>query len=284
MQEYLSDHFRSEIPKPWIKKSINREHLKRVSLFTIALSELATCCLSEVDCETLFLSLEEHQQRHAIQGTAPITTLFRNLLAAFTLHCASRPRNELMAWTIRYADPVVSFFFGGDTEIGSVTGRFFDRNIKVDAKGEMHQELHRPHKPPHMSVVEFTGNDAESAVHEFYDQSEQRPARFFPLGGYRYALVSAHPDYDEGWFVNVDADVVQALPEMETLNLIETRSYNWFCGCSQEKIMEILVPIVKDNPKAIFGEESSAIVNCPRCGANYQILKEELTRKIENLH
>ena len=238
--------------------------------------------LSELDYAPLFRVMEEHRQQHSIEIPEQLDPLFKDLLAAFTLHCASRPRNELMAWTIRYSDPVVSFFFGGDTQLGTVTGRYFDQFVKEAAQGEMHQELHRPNKPPHMSVVEFSGNDAQSAVHEFYEQSEQRPGKFFPLGDTRYALVSAHPDYDEGWFTHVTADVVRNLPDTETLSLIETRSYAWHCGCSYEKILEILVPIMKENPSAIFGDDDSANVNCPRCGANYRILREDLTKKADS--
>ena len=238
--------------------------------------------LSEVDCTPLFHLMEEHRRQHSIEIPGRIEPLFRDLLAAFTLHCASRPRNELMAWTIRYADPVVSFFFGGDTQFGTVTGRYFDQFVKEAAQGEMHQELHRPNKPPHMSVVEFSGSDAQSAIHEFYEQSEQRPAKFFPLGGTRYALVSAHPDYDEGWFTNVTADVVHSLPDTETLSLIETRSYGWYCGCSYQKILEILVPMMKENPASIFGDDDFANVNCPRCGANYRILREDMQKQLDS--
>ena len=237
--------------------------------------------LSEVDCAPLFRVMEVHHRQHGINMPERIAPLFRDLLAAFTLHCASRPRNELMAWTIRYSDPLVSFFFGGDTQIGAVAGRFFDQFVKEADMGEMHQELHRPNKPPHMSVVEFSGSDAQSAVHEFYEQSEQRPAKFFPLGKTNYVLVSAHPDYDEGWFTNVTDDVVRNLPDTETLSLIETRSFGWQCGCSYEKILEILVPMMKENPASIFGDEDSANVNCPRCGANYRILREDMIRKCE---
>ena len=237
--------------------------------------------LSEVNCAPLFEAMGAHHKQHGIKMPTHIAPLFKDLLVAFTLHCASRPRNELMAWTIRYSDPLVSFFFGGDTQLGIVTGRYFDQFVKEASMGEMHQELHRPNRPPHMSVVEFSGNDAQSAIHEFYEQSEQRPAKFYPLSETSYALVSAHPDYDEGWFTNVTADIVRSLPETETLSLIETRSYRWQCGCSYEKILEVLVPMMKENPASIFGDDDSANVNCPRCGANYRILREDMIRKCE---
>lgn len=238
--------------------------------------------VSDVDCSALFEKLDQHQERFGIAVPDEIAPLFRNLLAAFTLHCASRPINELMAWTIRYAQPHVSFFLVGDTELGSVAGRFFLQNVKEADLGEMHQELHRRGKEPHTSMVEFSGSTAQSAVHQFYNVSEQRPGRFFELGDNRFALVSAHPDYDEGWFTNIDLQIVKSLEQEEELNLLEKRSYYWLCGCSEEKIMEMLVPIMKKQPEGIFGEDSTAVVNCPRCNASYKISRQKLQELADN--
>jgi len=234
--------------------------------------------LSEVDMSALFRALESHCETHQILIPKHLSALFRDLFAAATLHGASRPRNELMAWTIRYADPLVSFFFGVDTEIGSVVGRYFEQNVKEAPHGEMHQELHRGNKPPHLSMIEFRGETAKDAVNTFYEQSEQRPARFLWMGGSRYALASAHPDYDEGWFTHLNEAMVKDLPDCESLNLLEERQYYWLCGCSKLKIMEMLAPMMGENPEAIFGDDANAQVNCPRCAATYSIERMELQR------
>ncbi len=239
--------------------------------------------LSEVDCTELFKQVDLHRKQHTITVPDTIAPLFYQLLGAFTLHCASRPRNEMMAWTIRYAQPHVSFFFAGDTEVGSVIGRFFQQNVKEAELGEMHQELHRRGKEPHMSMVEFSGDTAQASIHQFYNVSEQRPARYFDLGNNRFALVSAHPDYDEGWFTHVDLETVLTIRERETVNLLETRPYYWLCGCSEQKIMDMLVPLVKKDPQAIFGEDSQAVVNCPRCNANYPIDRATMMQRIASM-
>lgn len=234
--------------------------------------------ISEIDASPLFHKVDTHRAEHGIEIPGIIDPLFQELLAAFALHAASRPRNELVAWTLRYANPVVSFFFVADTELGTVTGRVFLEHVKEAELGEMHQELHRPHREPHQSMVEFSGNSAQSAVHQFYNVSEQRPARFFALGQYRYALVSAHPDYDEGWFTHLDLETVLNFDQNETVNLLETRTFYWACGCSYEKIASMLAPMMKQDSEAIFGEDSFANVNCPRCGASYKIQRDDLTK------
>jgi molecular chaperone Hsp33 len=229
--------------------------------------------LSQIDCSLLFESFETHATQFDMGTPEPIKPLFLDLLAAFALYCASRPRRDLLAWTIRFTQPHVSFFYGGDNELGSVVGRYFDQNIKADERGEMHMELHRPGKDPHRSMVEFDGDTAEAAIHEFFDKSEQRPARFFKTGQAHYSLASAHPDYDEGWFTHLSAEQITGIASTETLNLLETRASRWWCGCSQEKIVEMLKSIVKKDPQSVFGDEATAVVNCPRCSANYTVAR-----------
>jgi len=238
--------------------------------------------LSEVRMAALFEAWNVHCNTYRIETSDPVQSLFMDLLAAATLHGASRPRNELMAWTIRYPEPCVSFFLGLDTEVGSVTGRFFEQNIKEDPMGEMHQELHRSGKTPHLSMIEFSGSTAADAVNVFYDRSEQRPARFIKMGDDHYALASAHPDYDEGWFTHINREIIRNLAETETLNLLEERRYYWLCGCSKMKIMEMLLPAFQKDPSHIFGDDSTAQVNCPRCSATYEMTRDDLQQLIDN--
>jgi molecular chaperone Hsp33 len=232
--------------------------------------------LSEVDSAPLVQAMRDHAQMHGVEVPAHLDLLMRELLVVFTLHAASRPRNELLAWTIRFPHPVVSCFLGADTEMGTVVGRFFEHGVKDEPMGEMHQELHRRGKEPHRSMVAFAGWGAKAALEVFYEESEQRPARFFDLGGGRYALVSAHPDYDEGWFTHVDAELIARIDQREVVNLLETRAYYWHCGCSRARIRELLTPIMKRDPRELFGEDASVQVHCPRCAAVYAVTRAEL--------
>src|SRR5438034_11724092 len=61
---------------------------------------------------------------------AEADAMFKRALAAFVLHCASRPRNELTAWTINFQQPLVNLFLTGDNETGAVAGRVFEENVK----------------------------------------------------------------------------------------------------------------------------------------------------------
>ncbi len=237
--------------------------------------------LSEFDAGGLLVDYYLHRKDHRLEYPQALDGLFRDLMAGFVLHGAAQPRNRVMAWTVRFPDPLVSVFLAGDTELGTVTGRVFTENVREGGNGEFFQDLKVPGKPLHRSMVDFDGATAATAIERYYYQSEQRPCRFFPLEGDRFALLTAHPDYDETWFESATAETVLNLSNTEDLNLIETRTFRWLCGCSHEKILQILVPAVNQDPDALFGEDESVEVNCPRCGARYRVTREALEDQIQ---
>lgn len=232
--------------------------------------------LSEIDAGGLFVDYYLHRKDHLLEYPPALDAHFKDLLAAFTLHGAAQPRNRVLAWTVRFPDPLCSIFLGGDTEWGTVAGRVFTENVREGGMAELYQDLKVPGRPLHRSMVDFDGVGAAAAIERFYAQSEQRPCRFFPLEGDRYALLTAHPDYDEEWFASLDHSVVRRLSEDEDLRPIETRVFRWFCGCSHEKILQVLVPVMRENPDQLFEGEESIEVNCPRCGARYRVTQEAL--------
>lgn len=232
--------------------------------------------LSEADFSPLYVDYYLHCRDHGLRLPEGLDGRFKELLAAFTLHCASRPRNEVMAWTVRFTHPLSSFFFAGDTELGTVVGRAFTENIREMGGNELYQDLKRPGKDLRRSFVDFEGNDACSAVERFYAQSEQRPGKLYFTGDDRAILVTAHPDFDEAWFDQLNEAAVAELASHEELNLLETRTYRWMCGCSHAKILEILAAPFKENPYELFGAEESIQVNCPRCAGRYRITRESL--------
>ena len=141
---------------------------------------------------------------------------------------------------------------------------------------EFYQELKRPRRDLHRSFVDFRGQDAKSAVERFYAQSEQRPGKLFFPGGDRALLVTAHPDWDQAWFDNLDDATVTNLAETEEVKLLETRVYRWFCGCSHARVLEMLAPVFKQSPDELFGPDETVHLGCPRCAAGYGVTREAL--------
>lgn len=212
-----------------------------------------------------------HLGEHKLIVESGHAEIFKAALAAFTLHCASRPRMEHISWTINFQRPLLNLFLVADTSDSTVVGRAFTENIKVAEKNSFYQEVVRQNQPTTQSFVDFSGHDPLLAAERFYELSEQRPARFFQMADEEFAIVSAHPDYDQNWFKQLKHEDVLAIAANEELNLLETRSYRWHCGCSLERIYDVLANMCKADPEGLFQGSDAVVAHCPRCAAKFTI-------------
>lgn len=232
--------------------------------------------LARADFGELFVDYYLHLSANQIKVAPEHDALFKRALAAFTLHCASRPRNELTAWTINFQRPLVNLFLTGDNSTGAVTGRVFDENVKEGPENLFFADVVRGTQPKRRSAVPFTGEDPIAAAEAFYTRSEQRGARYFQLGEEDFALVTEHPDCDLSWFRGLTSEQVRDLDRTQTLALLERRIYRWHCGCNQDRMMEVLTPTMKHDPEALFGDDPKVEIRCPRCSARHTITREAL--------
>jgi len=219
-----------------------------------------------------------HLGQHGLAISSEQAEIFKSALAAFTLHCAARPRMEHVSWTINFQRPLLNIFLVADTGESTVAGRAFTENVKIAEKNSFYQEVVRSNQPLTQSFVDFSGRDPLLAAERFYEQSEQRPARFFQMNNEEFAIVSAHPDFDKEWFKQLTLEDVSAFAANEELNLLETRKYRWHCGCSLERIYEVLANMCKADPEGLFQGSDSVIANCPRCAAKYPIERALIDR------
>ena len=232
--------------------------------------------VARADFGELFVDYYLHLSANQIKVTPEHDAMFKRALAAFTLHSASRPWNELTAWTINFQQPLVNLFLTGDNGTGAVTGRVFDDNVKEGPENLFFADVVRGDQPKRRSAVTFPGADPIPAVEAFYACSEQRGARYLQLVEEELALVTEHPDCDLPWFRSLTPDRVRELDKSETLVLMEQRIYRWHCGCNQDRMMEVLTPTMKQDPEALFGDEEKLEIRCPRCGARHTITREAL--------
>lgn len=232
--------------------------------------------LARAEFGELFVDYYLHLSAQAIKVAPDHDAMFKRALAGFTLHSASRPWNELTAWTVNFQAPLVNLFLTGDNETGAVTGRVFDENVKAGPDNLFYSDVVRGRQPKRRSAVTFTGPDPLTAVETFYAQSEQRGARFFQLAEENFALVTEHPDCDLAWFRSLTPEAVRTLDQTETLALMERRIYRWHCGCNQQRMMEVLAPAMKQDPEGLFGPDPKLEMRCPRCGARHAITREAL--------
>lgn len=232
--------------------------------------------LARADFGELYVDYYLHQGQHGYQHAPTHDALLKETLAALTLHCASRPWNEAWAWTIHLQEPLMNLFVTGDNRRGIIVGQMFTENVKQDGRNQFYADVVRERGESRRSATQFTGNLPFKIIEQFYDQSEQRPARFFRNGPEDFVMISAQPGCDLGWFASLNDEAVRTLDESETLSLLEQRKYRWSCGCSQDRMFSILAPIMRNDANALFGDDDLMKISCPRCGARHTITREAL--------
>jgi molecular chaperone Hsp33 len=232
--------------------------------------------ITRADFGDLYVDYYLHQGQHGYQHEPAHDELFKQALAAITLHCASRPWRESSAWTIHLHEPLLNLFVAGDNRLGTVVGQIFTENVKSDAAQIFSAEVVRGNEDSRRSVVDFEGQDVFRAVERYYAQSEQRLARFFSVGPEDFIFASAQPQCDLAWLEQLDEPGVLALAESDQLSLLERRYYRWECGCTQDRMMAVLASVMRSDPDGLFGEEPVLRISCPRCGARHKITREAL--------
>ena len=232
--------------------------------------------VARAEFSELFVDYYLHLGAQQMKPSEHSAALFKRALAGFVLHTASRPWNDLTAWTINFQSPPLNLFVTGDNETGAVTGQAFEENVKELPENLFYADVVRGNQPKRRSAVTFAGNDPLLAAEKFYTQSEQRAARFFQLGEEEFALVTEHPDCDTAWLRGLDVDAVRRLDETETLVLMERRIHRWHCGCNHTRMMEVLAPTMRQDPSALFGDGEVLEIRCPRCGARHAVTREAM--------
>lgn len=224
----------------------------------------------------LFVDYYLHLGANEIKVVPELDALFKRALAAFVLHSASRPRNELTAWTINFQAPRVNLFLTGDNELGTVTGRVFTENVKELPENIFYSDVVRGRGEKRRSAVTFSGTDPIAAAEKFYAQSEQRLARYFEVADEEWVLVTEHPDCDMEWFKALTVEGARDLEKTEALGFLEKRVCRWHCGCNQAKLMEVLAPTMRTDPAALFHDDEKIEIRCPRCAARHVITREAM--------
>jgi molecular chaperone Hsp33 len=224
----------------------------------------------------LYLDYYLHQGQHGYHHHPEHDGMLKEALAAMVLHCASRPRNEVVAWTLHFDQHGLNLFVTGENTTGKIVGQLFTENVKKTGGNLFYSDLVRGAEPKRRSAVDFECESVFRAVETFYERSEQRTARLFEVESEDYVFISAQPGCDEEWLASLEPAAVRELDCVETLSLLEKRFYRWECGCSQQRMFEVLESVMVRDPEGLFGGEPSLRIGCPRCGARHVISREAL--------
>ena len=167
--------------------------------------------VARADFSDLYVDYYLHQGQHSYQHDPRHDEMLKEALAAQTLHSASRPRNEVCAWTIHFQEPLLNLFVSGNNRLGTVVGQLFTDNVKDKGQNLFLADVVRGQEAARRSATEFDGADVFRAVERYYEQSEQRPARYFRHGPEDFVMVSAQPDCDVAWLGSLDDERIRRI-------------------------------------------------------------------------
>ncbi len=218
-----------------------------------------------------------HLMQHAIRPPAELDQMLKDTLAVLTLHLVARPWAETLAWTANLRAPRINLFVTGGSLTESVTGRIFTEDVREPDRNYFYsQTTTLEGTAPSLSTMEVDGIDPVGWLAQFYEQSEQRPARAFRLEDENFALVAAQPDCDLAWLAALDEAAVSNITTRDETTLLETRRFRFHCGCSLERILPILGGW-KNRLEELFHDDPAITLQCPRCAAKYHVTRAMLT-------
>ncbi|MBK8092320.1 MAG: Hsp33 family molecular chaperone HslO [Verrucomicrobiaceae bacterium] len=225
--------------------------------------------------QPLYIDYYLHLMQHGLQHPEALDEMLKDSLAALALHLCSRPQDETVAWTVHVKEPRrANLFVTGSTHPGRITGRLFIEDVKKEGEALFIAQTTRPNHPVRQSMIDFHGADVFRGVETFYTTSEQRLTRLFRLPDEEFVQISAEPDCDEDWLAGITLEDVLQIGEKQTLTLLETRGYQFECGCSMERLLPIIGRLPQEDLDHIF-EDGVAQVTCPRCAAVFRTTKAQ---------
>lgn len=230
--------------------------------------------LCAADFGPMFMDLYLHLGQAGVVLEGGADEKLKLMLAALGLHAASRPHADTCAWTLHLEAERMNLFAVAENPTGHVTGQVFTENIRSTGGNVLHAEIAGPGGERRRSTVDVGASDVLAAAGQYYMRSEQRPARYFELGGDAFALLVAQPDCDTDWLESVAVDEVRKLASDASRPPMETRHYRFFCGCSPVRVAEALAPALRHDLEGVYGGDTHITVTCPRCGTRHELARE----------
>lgn len=215
-----------------------------------------------------------HLMQHSIRPPAELDQMLKDTLALLTLHLVARPWAETIAWTANLRAPRINLFATGSSVEESITGRVFTEDVREPDRNFFYSQTTTVEaSEPRLSTMEVFGKDPVEWISQYYEQSEQRPARAFRLEDENFALIAAQPDCDLEWLAGLDEAAVAKILETEETSVLETRRFRFHCGCTLDRILPILGGW-RDRLDDLFGDSEFINIQCPRCAARYEVTRE----------
>jgi len=222
------------------------------------------------DFGPMFAAYLDHVRRWEVEPDGLSQVMMRQGLGALVLHLVNRPTTESVGWTIHVREPATNLFLAGDAAETNVTGRVYTEGVKPAEDSRVYVQVSREGRPPTQSMVDVEGVDVLSMFEQYYRKSEQLPARFFEATDEEYVMVLALPEAEHDWVRGLTRESALALLDTDLKPLGE-ETYRFRCGCTSERMMEVVRGLFADKPEELFRKEDGVEIFCPRCGRRWWV-------------
>jgi hypothetical protein len=223
----------------------------------------------------LFEDYLEHSRRWVGEPAGLVLRLMQQGLAAAGLYITFRALDENTAWTVNFAEPPLNAFITADAPTSRVVGRYFLENVATVDHNRIFVQSVRNMGEPQLSSIEVKGFDMLSIFEQYFDQSEQWPARFFAFENDTYVMLSALPDIDPVWIKSVTPTEALALCSDPELLTLDQRVITFGCQCDARRVHGIVRGLFAGREEELFKGEPRVEVQCPRCGRAYWMTRAE---------
>jgi hypothetical protein len=240
--------------------------------------------LVQVDMSDYLIDYYHHRQTFAPDTLPEHDSNLKDLIACFAIYLSARTARETHAWTVHLvADEPYSLFVTGTTgEIdesglakGFLVGHVLTDHIRHTDVNSIHAQCTHRGKT-HTSLVQCDSNDIRAMVEQFYERSEQYPARIKLSDTSDTAVgLVALPEYDDHWVRTVEiSDVVQGVGVEKSH--MRTCSFAFVCDCSPEKLLPYFRGLSTEAVNELYGADEQLLITCPRCGKQFALERSRL--------
>lgn len=199
----------------------------------------------------------------------------KELIACFAAHLTLQPASTSHAWTLHlHAEKPFSLFVTGSVDTQYIVGHVLARDIRHTDVNTLHAQVIRNGESG-VSAIQSESSEISQIVEHFYQMSEQLPVRIrIAPDSDTTQMLAAMPGHDRQWSEEVSFE--EAFAEAESGKLMRRCGFEFNCDCSPEKLVPFFRTIEASEIEALFGDDDSLIVTCPRCGRHFPITRDDL--------
>jgi len=223
----------------------------------------------------LFAGYLDHVRRWEQEPDGLARTMMRQGLAAAALHLSCRPKNEMVGWTINVLRPPLNLFLTGNSTECAITGRVFTENVRTAETSRMFVETRTPQNRMNTSTIEIEGLDVFEHFEQFYQRSEQKPARFFEVDDDESVMLLGLPDLEPDRLLAMTREEGIRIAN-ESTRMLDEKTFRFQCGCNIETMRDVMGGLFRDDPEQLFRGEPGVEVFCPRCARRWWITRDQL--------